>query len=185
MAIFATYVIMVMVMLVVQVIEVVNYQLSLVAAQLKTVIKSPEHPPPPQDYPFLNLLPFVSSLSRVSHQARHLQILVAELDPREPSPHSSPAPRCCFPAITVFALCFIIIVFRRYRHHIEVKARRMIRHYAMKQLKRILPRIPRRVETIFRECIREMKKSIVLGLTKAAANELLNLVTSEIRQAAK
>lgn len=178
MAIFVTDVIMVTVMMVALMTEVANNQ-------LRAVIKSPEHPPPQQDYPFLDTVPFVSLLFRLTLQAQHLEILVEESDPRETPSGSSPTPCCGSPAITVVVLCFVIIILRRYRHRIAAKARRMIRLYAMKKLKRILPRIPRSVKTNFLECSKEMKKSIVFGLKKAAANELLNLIINEIRQAAK
>ncbi|MPC08706.1 hypothetical protein E2C01_001300 [Portunus trituberculatus] len=142
-----------------------------------------------QDWQCLSSTPVVGSVFRITSQARHLQIFVEERDPREPSPRcSSPCHRYAA-AVTVLVLCCTIIVLRIYKHRITVRSRGIIRSYAKRKLKRILLGIPRRAKIIFLvfvgEMIGEMKKSVTIGLAKAAANELMNLVSDGCRRMAK
>lgn len=166
------------VVIMVEVLGVVRHHQNSMAAQLKVLLNSPGQKPPVQNFACRYAEPFRIPEARFIHQVLQVHLLLGDLEPLEPTPPAL-RPLYCTPLVAVVLChCLVLVLLVQYKHCITRRARRMARRYAMKKLK---GKLFRSFNTLLIEFSKELMRSVTLGLGKAMAIEVANVVTNEMR----
>lgn len=139
-------------------------------AQIKVLRLLRGHQPLLQRFGWLNTAPFSPS---VTVQYPYSNPKTLNFTPDAPrSPCSS------FLIFIVLGFCFVFLVVKECKRRLTRRARRTARHYAKKELRRV---VCRSLKTALNAFGQELMRCVAVGLGEAVVGEVVNVVVCQIR----